>query len=249
MPFGAWRFKSSHPHSETARSSSSRRCAVAVLLRRRPRRRRRRPMTEVVVTLKAPPLSAFGRSLVSARHTPVRARARRRPEPRDAERARGDPGRADRLALPHRRRRLRGRAPEEGRAGARARRRRRQGVAERHLPRARRTPSPETIDADKLWGTGLATSGQGMKIGIIDDGIDAAHRYFDPAGFTYPPGFPKGQTRFTTPKVIVARAFPPPGATYKYAGAAVRPEGVVPRHARRRDRGRRPRRRRTGRCR
>ena len=33
-----------------------------------------------------------------------------------------------------------------------------------------------------------------MKIGIIDDGIDAKHVFFDPTGFTYPPGFPKGQT-------------------------------------------------------
>ena len=32
-----------------------------------------------------------------------------------------------------------------------------------------------------------------MKIGIIDDGVDAAHPYFDPDGFQYPAGFPKGQ--------------------------------------------------------
>ena len=30
-----------------------------------------------------------------------------------------------------------------------------------------------------------------------------------------PPGFPKGQTAYTTAKVIAARAFPPPGATWK----------------------------------
>ena len=49
-----------------------------------------------------------------------------------------------------------------------------------------------------------------MKIGIIDDGIDQTHPYFDPTGFSYPPGFPKGNTAYTTPKVIVARAFPSP---------------------------------------
>ena len=51
------------------------------------------------------------------------------------------------------------------------------------------------IGADKLWGPTLATAGSGMKIGIIDDGIDATHPYFSPTGFTYPPGFPKGQHR------------------------------------------------------
>ena len=36
------------------------------------------------------------------------------------------------------------------------------------------------IGADKLWGTSLATAGEGMKIGVIDDGIDAKHEFFDP---------------------------------------------------------------------
>src|SRR5213079_2119378 len=31
-------------------------------------------------------------------------------------------------------------------------------------------------------------------------------------GFSYPAGFPRGATAFTTPKVIVARAFPGPGS-------------------------------------
>ena len=33
-----------------------------------------------------------------------------------------------------------------------------------------------------------------------------------PAGFSYPPGFPKGGAKWTTPKVIVARAFVGAGA-------------------------------------
>jgi subtilisin family serine protease len=73
------------------------------------------------------------------------------------------------------------------------------------------------INAPQLWGPTRATAGQGIKIGIIDDGVDQAHRFFSPAGFTMPSGFPKGNTSFTTAKVIVARAFPPPGATWKYA--------------------------------
>jgi hypothetical protein len=54
-----------------------------------------------------------------------------------------------------------------------------------------------------------------MKIGIIDDGVDAAHKFFNPAGFSYPSGFPKGQIKYATPKVIVQRAFPPPGLAWK----------------------------------
>ena len=46
-----------------------------------------------------------------------------------------------------------------------------------------------------------------MKIAIVDDGVDPANRFFDPAGFAYPPGFPKGGKKWTTPKVIVARSF------------------------------------------
>ena len=68
---------------------------------------------------------------------------------------------------------------------------------------------PQQIGADKLWGANLETAGDGMKIGIIDDGLEATHPYFDPTGYAYPPGFPKGQTALTTPKVIVQRTFAP----------------------------------------
>ncbi len=79
-----------------------------------------------------------------------------------------------------------------------------------------------------------------MKIGILDEGVDQAHPFFDPTGYVYPPGFPKGNTAFTTPKVIVARTFAPPGATSPIETlpfANVRQSGR-PRHARGRDRRR-----------
>ncbi len=79
--------------------------------------------------------------------------------------------------------------------------------------------TPQLIGASTVWGPTLATAGQGMKIGIIDDGIDQTHPFFNPTGYTYPPGFPKGQTAYTTPKVIVARAFPP--ASHGYAGSTL----------------------------
>jgi minor extracellular serine protease Vpr len=56
-------------------------------------------------------------------------------------------------------------------------------------------------------------TGEGIKVGVVDDGIDPEHPFFNPAGFSYPPGFPKGQTGSTSPKVIVARGFPGPGAS------------------------------------
>jgi subtilisin family serine protease len=74
--------------------------------------------------------------------------------------------------------------------------------------------TPQLIGAPQLWGPTLATAGQGMKIGIIDDGIEQTHPFFSPAGYTFPAGYPKGQTAYATPKVIVARAFAPASSTY-----------------------------------
>ncbi len=85
-------------------------------------------------------------------------------------------------------------------------------------------PDAGTIHARDLPGATLGNAGAGIKIGIIDDGVDQRHAFFDPAGYTMPEGFPKGQLAFTTAKVIVARAFPPPGAAWKYANHPFDPE-------------------------
>jgi subtilisin family serine protease len=77
--------------------------------------------------------------------------------------------------------------------------------------------SPQVIGAPQLWGPALATAGDGIKIGIIDDGIDRSHPFFSPTGFSMPRGFPKGNTAYTDAKVIVARSFPPPGLKDRYA--------------------------------
>ena len=71
--------------------------------------------------------------------------------------------------------------------------------------------SPGLIRAGELAAAG-GGAGEGMKIAVVDDGVDPTNRFFSPAGFEYPPGFPKGGTRWTTPKVIVARAFVGTGA-------------------------------------
>ena len=82
------------------------------------------------------------------------------------------------------------------------------------------TTSPQQIGAPALWGQALDTAGQGMKIGIIDSGIDPGHPFFEPAGYAMPAGFPRGQQRFTTAKIIVARVFAPKGSTAASARVA-----------------------------
>jgi len=107
-------------------------------------------------------------------------------------------------------------------------------VPERALARLSRLTNVESVDAgasyavatvsaadvqraSRRWQTGLPNRGDGVKIGIIDDGIDQTHPYFSPAGYTMPAGYPKGQTGYTTAKVIVARAFAPASTTWRNA--------------------------------
>jgi subtilisin family serine protease len=85
-------------------------------------------------------------------------------------------------------------------------------------------PDAATIRARELPGALLASAGAGIKIGIVDDGVDQSHAFFDPAGYAMPAGFPKGQVAFTTAKVIVARAFAPPGAGWRYASRPFDPQ-------------------------
>ena len=73
--------------------------------------------------------------------------------------------------------------------------------------RAQLNGSVPLIGAPQLWGPSFASAGQGIKIGIIDDGVDFTHPFFAGTGYVYPPGYPKGDVRYTSPKVIVARTF------------------------------------------
>ena len=54
--------------------------------------------------------------------------------------------------------------------------------------------------------------GDGVKVAVVDDGVDHQHPFLDPTGFSYPPGFPKGAPGSTSAKVIVARGFAGPGS-------------------------------------
>jgi minor extracellular serine protease Vpr len=81
--------------------------------------------------------------------------------------------------------------------------------------------SYKIINALGAWGgqAGRATAGAGIKIGDIDTGIDNLHPFFNPTGFSYPPGFPKCDAadstshtpdqdcEYVSPKVIVAKVF------------------------------------------
>lgn len=58
---------------------------------------------------------------------------------------------------------------------------------------------------------GMANAGQGIKIAMIDSGIDITQPSFQDSGFTAPAGFPKvnspADTKYTNNKVIVARSY------------------------------------------
>jgi minor extracellular serine protease Vpr len=71
--------------------------------------------------------------------------------------------------------------------------------------------SPGVIGADELHAL-TGARGDGVKIGIVDDGVDNTNPFLAPDGLAYPPGFPRGGRRWTSPKVIVARAFPGPNS-------------------------------------
>jgi len=71
---------------------------------------------------------------------------------------------------------------------------------------------PAVIGAPQFQAATGGSLGDGVKVAVVDDGVDHEHPFLRPDGFSYPPGFPKGPSGSTTPKVIVARGFAGPGA-------------------------------------
>lgn len=68
------------------------------------------------------------------------------------------------------------------------------------------------IHAPDAWTlVGLGNAGAGIRIGMIDSGIEITHPGFNDAGFTAPDGFPiagdMGDLAYTNNKVIVARSY------------------------------------------
>ncbi|WP_394140498.1 S8 family serine peptidase [Cytobacillus oceanisediminis] len=70
--------------------------------------------------------------------------------------------------------------------------------------------STSLINAEPVWNAlgGQAGAGEGMKVGVIDSGIDQKHEFLKAnEGMEAPTGYPKGAAEFTSNKVIVAKVF------------------------------------------
>jgi len=65
------------------------------------------------------------------------------------------------------------------------------------------------IGAPTMWSQlcGQDVSGEGIIVASIDTGVYAPNPFFDPTGYEYPSGYPVGDARYTTKKVIGARAY------------------------------------------
>lgn len=72
--------------------------------------------------------------------------------------------------------------------------------------------SPAVIGAPAAWAAvgGAANAGAGIKVGVLDSGVDHTHPFLTDDSLTPPAGFPKfhpGNQQFTSNKVIVARVY------------------------------------------
>jgi minor extracellular serine protease Vpr len=95
--------------------------------------------------------------------------------------------------------------------------------------------SYKVINAGGAWTAagGRADAGAGVKVGVIDTGIDPNHPFFDPTGFSAPAGFPKCDAvdstptgcKYTSAKVIVAKVFYNKAASRGYDAAPVGDHG------------------------
>ncbi|HJQ26929.1 MAG TPA: S8 family serine peptidase [Blastocatellia bacterium] len=75
--------------------------------------------------------------------------------------------------------------------------------------RATLNRSVPLVHAPAMWQQlgGAPAAGAGMKIAILDSGIDITNPLFADSGFTAPPTFPRGDLSLTNNKVIVAKVF------------------------------------------
>jgi len=102
-----------------------------------------------------------------------------------------------------------------------------------YVPTAAEDPDLALIDALAGWTDAGASStegdpttwaGYGVKVGVIDTGIDATHPCFLDAG--YPDAKEVGDTRFTNDKVIAARVFNNKLPQNKFTAEAIQDHGT-----------------------
>ena len=66
------------------------------------------------------------------------------------------------------------------------------------------------LNIPAAWSTlpgGMGKAGAGVKIAVIDSGIDNSHPAFQDASLTAPATYPRGDTAYTNGKIIVARSY------------------------------------------
>jgi minor extracellular serine protease Vpr len=96
--------------------------------------------------------------------------------------------------------------------------------------------SYKIINAAGAWtqAGGRANAGAGVKVGVIDSGVDYRHPFLDATGFAYPAGFPRcdaadtatgGGCKNVSPKVIVAKVFYNKNNQTNYDALPVKGEG------------------------
>lgn len=92
------------------------------------------------------------------------------------------------------------------------------------------------INAAAAWNNsaigGKGNAGAGIKFASVDGGAHHAAPMFDGTGYTYPPGYPKGDPKNNNGKIIVSRAYfrpwdpPAPGDENTWPGAHGTPHGT-----------------------
>jgi minor extracellular serine protease Vpr len=91
---------------------------------------------------------------------------------------------------------------------------------------AHNDPDLGLIDALQAWnaGGGAATAGEGVKVAVVDSGIDATHPCFDDAGYAAQTQL--GDRRFTNNKVIAAKVFHNKAQNQQYTAEAIDSHGT-----------------------
>ncbi len=97
-----------------------------------------------------------------------------------------------------------------------------------YSPMAHEDPDLSLVDAEQGWSTASPDApdhaGEGVKVGIVDTGIDLTHPCFSDKG--YPQHRQVGDSRFTNNKVIAARVFANKAARYGLTPEAVQDHGT-----------------------